>query len=208
MRIFDISVDLHNGMPVFPGDPAPDIKRVLSMPKDAANVSFLRMGSHTGTHVDPPLHFVENGMPIDKIPLDHLYGKAQVLDLTHVELEHGITAEDLERARPTEKILLFKTKNSQLWQYTEFHTNFVYLDESGAKWIVDNQIKTIAIDYLSIASYKSGEAVHKKLLGAEVTIVEGVNLSEVSPGIYTYAGLPVKIKDGDGAPARAILVKE
>ena len=208
MRIFDISVSLHNAMPVFPGDPAPDIKRVLSMPTDAANVSFLRMGSHTGTHLDPPLHFVEKGIPIDQIPLDRLYGKAQVLDLTHVELEHGISAVDLQRAGPTEKIVLFKTKNSQLWQYTEFHTDFVYLDESGAKWIVDNEIKTVAIDYLSIASYKSGEAVHKILLGAGVTVVEGIDLSDVSPGKYTFACLPIKIKDGDGAPARAILVKD
>jgi len=208
MRIFDISVSLHNGMPVFPGDPAPDIKRVLSMPKDTANVSFLGMGSHTGTHIDPPLHFVEKGTPIDKIPLDRLYGKAQVLDLTHIELEHGITAADLERTGATEKIVLFKTKNSQLWQYTEFHSDFVYLDESGADWIVDHGIKTIAIDYLSIASFKSGEAVHRKLLGAGVTIVEGVDLTEVSPGTYTFACLPIKIKDGDGAPARAILVRE
>lgn len=206
MKIFDISVGLHNGMPVFPGDPAPDIKRVLNLPKDAANVSFLRMGSHTGTHVDPPLHFVENGLPIDKIPMDRLYGKAEVVDLTYVK--EGITAADLQQVAPKEKIVLFKTRNSQLWQYTDFHSDFVYLEESGAEWIVENRIKTVAIDYLSIASFKSGEPVHKKLLGAGVTVIEGVNLTGIELGTYTLACLPIKIEDGDGAPARAILIRE
>lgn len=206
MRIFDISVGLHNGMPVFPGDPAPDIKRVLSMPKDAANVSFIAMGSHTGTHVDPPLHFVERGLPIDQIPLDHLYGKAEVLDLGQVQA--GITAEDLQKLSPKEKILLFKTKNSKLWQYTDFHQDFVYLEESGARWLVENKVKTVAIDYLSIGSFTGGQPVHKILLGAGITVVEGVDLSEVAPGAYTFACLPLKIIGGDGSPARAILVKE
>ena len=206
MKIFDISVSLHNGMPVFPGDPAPDIKRVLNMPKDAANVSFLCMGSHTGTHVDPPLHFIENGMPIDRIPLVHLYGNAEVLDLTRVENE--IAAEDLEKASHGEKMLLFKTRNSQLWQYTGFRSDFAYLNESGADWVVRNGIKTIAIDYLSIGSFQGAEAVHKKLLDAGVTVVEGVDLTGIEPGKYTFACLPLKIKDGDGSPARAILVKE
>jgi len=206
IRIFDISVSLYNGMLSFPGDPAPDIKRVLQTPKDPGNVSLLTMGSHTGTHVDPPLHFIHNGLPLDQIPLDHLYGKAEVLDLTSVE--EGISADDLRRARPKENILLFRTKNSGLWRYTDFHKDFVYLDESGARWIVENRIKTIAIDYLSIGKFEDGHTVHRILLGAGVTVVEGVNLSEISPGTYTFACLPLKIKDGDGAPARAILIKE
>jgi arylformamidase len=206
MKIFDITVSLHNGMPVFPGDPAPDIKRVLNMPKDAANVSFLCMGSHTGTHVDPPIHFIQNGLPLDQISMDHLYGKAQVIDLTGVNQE--ISADDLQKADVKEKMLLFKTTNSQLWQYTGFHSDFVYLNESGADWVVENGIKTIAIDYLSIGSFKGAEAVHKRLLGAGVTVVEGVNLTGIEPGTYTFACLPLKIKDGDGGPARAILVKE
>ncbi|HMK47106.1 MAG TPA: cyclase family protein [Methanocella sp.] len=206
MKIFDISVSLYNGMPVFPGDPVPDIKRVMQTPKDPGNVSLLTMGSHTGTHVDPPLHFVHQGLPVDQIPLDHLYGKAEVLDLTGVK--EGISADDLQRARPKEKILLFRTKNSGLWKYNDFNKDFVYLDESGARWIVENHIKTIAIDYLSIGKFSDGHTVHHILLDAGVTVVEGVNLSEVSPGAYTFACLPIKIRDGDGAPARTILVKE
>lgn len=204
MKIYDISADLYNGMPAFPGDPEPVIKRVLSLPEDPANVSVISMGTHTGTHVDPPLHFVEGGLPLDQIPLDHLYGKAEVLDLTYVT--QAITAEDLKGAG--EKILLFKTSNSKLWQFTEFHKDFIYLDEDGARWLADHEIKTIAIDYLSIGSFSGGEAVHKILLGNGITVIEGVNLAEVDAGIYTLACLPLKIKDGDGGPARAILIKD
>jgi arylformamidase len=204
MKIFDISVELYNGMPAFPGDPAPVVKRILEMPRDAANVSVIDMGTHTGTHVDPPLHFVEGGLPLDRIPLEHLYGDAEVLDLTHVK--KAITAGDLERAN--ENILLLKTRNSRLWQFTEFHRDYVYLDRSAAQWLIDNHVWTVAIDYLSIGSFEGGETVHKMLLKNGVTVVEGVNLSAVEPGKYTFACLPIKIKDGDGGPARAILIKE
>jgi arylformamidase len=204
MKIFDISVDLYNGMPAFPGDPAPVIKRILEMPRDAANVSVIDMGTHTGTHVDPPLHFVEGGLPVDKLPLDHLYGDAEVLDLTRVE--KAITAADLENA--TENILLLKTSNSRLWQYTEFHKDYVYLEKSAAQWLIDNHVWTVAIDYLSIGSFEDGETVHRLLLRNGITVVEGVNLSAVEPGRYKFACLPLKIKDGDGGPARAILIKD
>ena len=204
MKIFDISVDLYQGMPTFPGDPAPVIKRILEISRDAANVSIISMGTHTGTHVDPPLHFVEGGLPVDKIPLNHLYGEAEVLDLTHVK--KAISAADLERAH--ENILLLKTRNSRLWEFTEFHRDYVYLDKSAAQWLIDNHVWTLAIDYLSIGSFDGGETVHRMLLKNGITVVEGVNLSAVEPGKYIFACLPIKIKDGDGGPARAILIKE
>ncbi|OPY28488.1 MAG: Kynurenine formamidase [Methanocella sp. PtaU1.Bin125] len=204
MKIYDISVDIYNGMPAFPGDPAPVIKRVLEMPRDPANVSVIDMGTHTGTHVDPPVHFIENGLTLDKIPLEHLYGDAEVLDLTHVK--KAITAADLESA--TENILLLKTRNSAFWQSPEFRQDYVYLDKSAAQWLIDNHVWTVAIDYLSVGSFEGGEAVHKMLLKGGVTLVEGVNLSAVGPGRYRFACLPIKIRNGDGGPARAILIKE
>ncbi len=204
MKIYDISVDLYNGMPAFPGDPEPVVKRFLQMPRDAANVSVVSMGTHTGTHVDPPLHFVEGGLPVDRLPLEHLYGDAEVLDLTHVR--QAIAAADLAGA--SEPILLLKTRNSRLWQSTEFHRDYVYLDPGAARWLIDHHVGTVAIDYLSIGSFEGGEAVHRTLLMHGVTIVEGVDLSAVPPGKYTFACLPLKIRDGDGGPARAILIKE
>ncbi|MCD1295136.1 cyclase [Methanocella sp. CWC-04] len=204
MKIYDISVSYYNGMPVFPGDPPPDIKRILSMPDDPANVSMMCMGTHTGTHVDPPIHFIHGGYTVDDIPLDHLYGKAEVVDLTHID--KVISKDDLRDTRS--KIILLKTKNSGLWKSQEFVKDYVYIDESAATWLVDNGVKTVGIDYLSIAGFESGEPVHKILLGGKVTVIEGLNLTDIEPGEYTLACLPLKIQYGDGAPARAILVKE
>jgi arylformamidase len=204
MKLHDISVGLHNGMQVFPGDPAPDIRRMLSMPKDPANVSMMCMGTHTGTHVDPPVHFVEGGYTVDQIPLDHLYGSAEVVDLTHVKTQ--IEKEDISHVRS--RIILFKTRNSQLWNDQQFRKDYVYLSEDAARWVVEDGVKTVGIDYLSIASPGEGATVHRILLGGGVTIIEGLDLRNINPGKYTLACLPLKIVAGDGAPARAILIEE
>jgi arylformamidase len=203
MKIFDVSVSIYNGMPVFPGDPPPDIKRVLSMPADPFNVSLMCMGTHVGTHVDPPIHYVEGGYTVDRIPPDHLYGPARVIGLPDVDV---VTADDLKGVDAG--IILLKTKNSGLWDSGEFHKDYVYLDESAARWLVENKVKTVGIDYLSIGSFEGGEAVHKIILGAGITVIEGLDLRKVEPDRYTLACLPLKIKDGDGAPARAFLIKD
>jgi arylformamidase len=202
MRIYDVSVSIYNGMPAFPGDPPPDIKRALSMPVDPFNVSLMCMGTHVGTHVDPPIHFIEGGYTVDEIPLDHLYGPACVVGLPGVDV---VTAAELEGVRSD--IILLKTRNSGLWDSGEFHTDYVYLDESAARWAIEHKVKTIGIDYLSIGSFEGGEAVHKLLLGSGITVIEGLDLRNVEPGQYTLACLPLKIKGGDGAPARAFLIK-
>jgi arylformamidase len=203
-RVYDISVGLHNAMQAFPGDPPPDIKRILSMPKDPANVSMMCMGTHTGTHVDPPIHFIEGGYTVDHIPLDHLYGSAEVVDLTGVDV--AIKRKDIEHVRS--RIILCKTRNSELWNFSEFKENYVYLEEDAARWAVEHNVNTIGIDYLSIASFHAGATVHRILLGGGVTVIEGLDLRNIKPGQYTLACLPLKIVEGDGAPARAILIEE
>src|SRR5512138_894491 len=93
MKIFDVSVGIYNGMPSYPGDPVPDIKRASSMPESSSNLSLMCMSTHTGTHVDPPIHFVEGGYTVDEIPPDHLYGPALVVGLPGVDV---VTAAELE----------------------------------------------------------------------------------------------------------------
>ncbi len=203
MKIFDVSVDLYNGMPAFPGDPPIDIKRMLSMPEDSFNVSLMCTGTHIGTHVDPPIHFVAGGYTVDRIPLDHLYGPAVVLGLPEVD---AVSARDLQGV--DSDIILLKTKNSALWGSGKFHEDYVYLDESAAQWLVEHKVKTVGIDYLSIGKFEGGEAVHKIILGAGITVIEGLDFRKIEPGRYTLACLPLKIKDGDGAPARAFLIKD
>jgi arylformamidase len=210
MRIHDISIPISENMPIYPGDPAVHIERVLQIANgDAANVSRISFGDHTGTHIDPPAHFIPGGKTIDQLDLNVLYGPACVVDMTRVE--RAITARDLERAKVPPRVfrMLFKTRNSLLWHKPGFQKDFVALEWGAAQWIVDRGIKLVGIDYLSAELFNASEPrSHLILLGASVVIVEGLDLSHIAPGNYTLACLPLKINDGDGGPARAILIED
>jgi len=165
------------------------------------------MSCHTGTHVDAPHHFLNNGITVDDLSLDLLVGRAYVLYLPDVSM---ITASALMQADipPRTRRLLFKTRNSQLWadNNREFQTDYVALSVDAAELLVDRNVKLVGIDYLSIAPYKMSTQVHSILLDAGMVIIEGLDLSRVSQGRYTLHCLPLKLGGADGAPARAILV--
>jgi arylformamidase len=208
MKTYDISVPISPGMVVWPGDPAVSMQRVSKIEAgDNANVTHVALSAHTGTHVDAPYHFLQDGDTLEKIPLNLMLGRAYVLHLPEVDL---ITAEVLALADipPRTRRVLFKTRNSEIWARgeTEFQTDFVALSADGAQYLVDRGVKLVGIDYLSIAPYKESRPVHEILLQAGVLILEGVNLSEVSQGRYTLYCLPLNLQGVDGAPARAVLV--
>jgi len=165
------------------------------------------MSCHTGTHVDAPDHFLNNGITVEHLSLDVLVGRAYVLYLPDVTT---ITASVLMQAEipPRTRRLLFKTRNSQLWANgkLEFQTDFVGLSVDAAELLVDRNVKLVGIDYLSIAPYKMSSPVHSILLAAGVVVIEGLDLSKVSQGRYTLHCLPLKLGGVEGAPTRAILV--
>ncbi len=210
MKIYDLSILLSEEMHIFPGDPPFTVKKIAEISEGkTANISSITMGSHTGTHIDPPLHFVKDSQGINKIPLDRFVGRAIVIDLYSVETE--ITEKDLKEF--DEKItmgdiVLFKTKNSEMWDGEEFREDFIYLTKDAGRYLLKKGIKTVGIDYLSIEEYGSKTApIHHLLLENGVPIIEGLNLKGIKPGEYFFACLPLKIKEGDGAPARAILIE-
>ncbi len=208
-QLYDVTLPVSAALPVWPGDPAIDIEAASQMSKGAvANVSRLNMGAHTGTHMDAPHHFIDGMAGIDQSPLTALVGPAQVVEL---DIDHHIGVDDLEKLNlpaGTERIL-FKTRNSQFWQddFGTFHKDFIAVAEDGAKWLVERGYKLVGVDYLSVEQFDAPDEhpVHKTLLGANVVIVEGMNLSGIEPGEYTVMALPIKIKGGDGAPARVLL---
>lgn len=207
-KIIDISVSLHTGMVYYPGDAKPEIKPARLISDGAvANLSDVHMGTHTGTHVDAPRHFVDGKAAVDELPLEALLGPARVLDLTVVE--GGISASDLEQAHIGEpERVLMKTRNSGLWSMSEFQRDFIFLDDSGADLLVERGVKLIGTDYLSIERFHSeSHYVHKRLLEVGTVVLEGADLSEVEPGDYELCCLPLKISGADGAPARAVLIK-
>jgi arylformamidase len=208
MRTYDITLTISPEMIVWPGDPSVNVKRISSIASgDNANVSQISMSCHTGTHVDAPDHFLNNGKTVENLSLDLLVGRAYVLHLPNV---NQITASVLMDADipPRTRRLLFKTRNSDFWAdgNKEFQTDFVGLSVDAAELLVDRNVKVVGIDYLSIAPYKQGKPVHTILLNAGVVVIEGLDLSRVSQGRYTLHCLPLKLGGADGAPTRAILV--
>ncbi len=208
MRTYDITLTITPQMIVWPGDPSVNIQRISSIALgDSSNVSQMTMSCHTGTHVDAPDHFLNNGKTVEGLSLDLLVGRAYVLYLPDVSL---ITASVLMQADipPRTRRLLFKTRNSEYWAKgnSEFHTDFVGLSVDAAELLVDRNVRVVGIDYLSIAPYKLGTPVHTILLNAGVVVIEGLDLSQVSQGRYTLHCLPLKLGGAEGAPTRCILV--
>ncbi len=205
-RWLDISVPLRNAMVHWPGDPPVRIENVKDIEHGASStLSMISMGSHTGTHMDAPLHFIRQGISIDKMPLDTTVGRARVIEIKDTE---SIKPEELHqyRIRSGERIL-FKTRNSLMaWQTGTFIEDFVFISDEAARFLVERSVRVVGVDYLSVGSFKHGGSyVHKTLLGGGVWIIEGLDLSRVKPGKYDLICLPLKLDQGDGAPARAIL---
>lgn len=209
MRIYDISLPITPGMPVWPGDPGVILERVGKIEDGSeSNVTHLSMSAHSGTHVDAPFHFLGgDALTVDRLPLKLLTGRTYVLDLPSVDL---ITASVLERADipPRTRRLLFKTRNSSYWSKPglSFQTQFVAVSPDGAQHLVDRGVKLVGVDYFSIAPYDDSISTHKVLLKAGVVILEGLDLSRVAQGRYTLHCFPLKLVGCDGAPARAILI--
>lgn len=202
----DISVTIKSGMAAWPDNPPVKVDKMLDMEcGDVCNVSALSMGSHTGTHMDAPLHFIRNGKSLDKMPLDATIGPCRVLESRDKE---SVKVSDLENARlkPGERIL-FKTRNSKKsWALPGFDEDFVYISKEAAAFLAKAKVQTVGIDYLSVGGYrKDGIETHHALLGAGIWVIEGLNLSKVTPGKYELCCLPLKVLNSDGAPARALL---
>lgn len=208
MKIIDISVAVDENIPVWPTAQAPQCEKTFSHEKGhAANDSTLRMGLHTGTHIDAPLHFVRGGKSIDVMPLEIFMGPVFVAHLPDVK---EITAADLDTLQIPENTtrILFKTSNSALWGVEKkFKQNYVGLTTDAATWLAARNIILIGVDYLSIAKFEEAVEVHNILLGRGIALLEGINLSYAEQGMYELHCLPVKLSNLEAAPVRAVLVR-
>jgi arylformamidase len=175
-------------------------------------VSRLSLGTHVGTHVDAPLHFVRDGAGLDRIPLERFVGPARVVDLSDCS-GPALTAGDLEQAGIAladglPDILLLRTRNSALLGEARFRPDYVHLAPDAAETLVRCGVSTLGFDYLSVDPPKDPvKAAHRTLLGAGVVLFEGLDLSAVPPGDYFFVGLPLRLEGTEGAPARAILLE-
>ena len=205
--MYDISVPVRAGMAVWDDEVAVENEPLTTVARDGAAVSRLVMGTHTGTHVDPPAHFVEGGDGVDKMPLEAMIGPCIV---RRFEARFEITADDLRAANIPEGTtrLLLATPSAELWDIPGFHTDYTGLSLPGAQWCLAHGIRLVGIDYMSIEQVNSPTAwqTHKALLGAGVVILEGLDMRRVPEGEYNLVCLPLRLEGGDGAPARAVLM--
>lgn len=204
MKIYDVTVPLSKELVVYPGDPHVKINRRTKVNEDDAkyNLSRYSFSSHAGTHVDPPFHLIEGGLTVDKLPLELLIGRARVVEVTAPLIDEAVLEEfDFT----VDARVLFKTRNSYLWSQKAFVKDYVYITPGAARSLVNDGIKLVGIDYLSVDKFDAEPETHMALLGAGTIIIEGLDLREVEPGGYELICLPLKVKDGDGAPARVVL---
>jgi arylformamidase len=208
-RIYDVSVPVRHGGVVYPGNPA-----IAFTPQQriadggSSNVTTLTLGSHTGTHVDAPRHFADDGAPVDALPLERLIGTALLIAMA--DEVRAIGADQL-RGLPIagHTRLLLRTRNSRLLHDAEFHRDYTYLAPDGAEYLVGLGVELVGVDYYSVEQFRSGHhRTHRTLLGAGVVIIEGLDLSVPPPGEYELCCLPLRLEGLDGAPARVILIEQ
>ena len=202
----DISVPINNTMHGWPGNPPTFISMHIGTAKgDVCNVSAMALSSHAGTHMDSPFHFLHGAKTMDDLPWDAVIGECRVVEIKD---QKAIKPAELKKLKLQKgERILFKTPNTaRSWKKAEFDKDFVYISKEAAQYIVDCGVQTVGVDYLSVGGfYKDGIETHHILLGAEVWIIEGLDLSKIKPGNYDLVCLPIKFDKGDGAPSRCLI---
>ena len=204
-KIIDISWPISEDMTTYKDRKLVEFKKNKKFPEDQVCDSSLTINSHVGTHVDSPAHFVEGGKTIEAISLQSVVGPCRVLDFSF--LPETIQAKDLEKCDiyPGE-IILLKTKNSSLSPEQKFEKSFVYLERSGAEFLVSKRVKAVGIDYLGVERDQPDHATHIVLFKNEIVVIEGLRLDRVVEGKYFLCCLPLFVQKLEAAPARAVLV--
>lgn len=206
-RIYDITAEIHPGMPSFPGDPPISIRPTHQLAKgDAYNLSEMSMGTHAGTHIDPPRHFLPGGITADHVSLEALNGPCRVVHVP--DPHHEVSTGDLKGVLHGVERVLFRTHNSARWAKGEgFFPDYVALAPETAEYLASARLRLVGIDSQSIERDPTDQyPVHHTLLESGCLILEGLRLADVPAGEYELRCLPLRIRDGDGAPCRAVLI--
>jgi arylformamidase len=206
---YDISVPLKQGMIILPIDPlAPRIYRYSDVNLGAkVTMTMLEIISHTGTHIDAPLHFIPGGSTITDMPLDATVGPARVIEIKD---QQRIKVSELEKHNIKKgERLLFKTRNSPAsYEGPKFMDDYVYFENDAAEYLVAKGVRLVGLDFITIGNFKDEVSVnktHTTFLNAGIYILEDCALGDVPPGDYELLCLPLRVYHGDAAPCRAIL---
>lgn len=217
--IIDLTMTLREGIMTFPvhWHPVVEITQLGRFEVEGRETRKITLGTHTGTHVDAPRHFVPKGETIENTDLDIYYGPARVLDFTHLLDKTEITREMLvERiGRDFPSRILFRYDWERRLDSLKYYTDHPYLSEEACEWIVENGIRLVGFDAPMPDDPRNGRGSdrdspnHTILLRAGVAILEYlVNLAQIPTTDFILSALPLKIEEGDGAPVRAIAIIE
>lgn len=207
MKVFDISWTISQDMSTYKNKKNVSFECIKSIQSDGANETRITLNTHTGTHIDAPLHFLADSASIDQLDPLACCGNAQVIDLTHVQ--EVITQQDIEHISfKQDSIALFKTKNSYISETASFDYNFVYIKSCAAQYLAAKNIKAVGIDYLGIERNQKEHETHVAFMKRNIPIIEGLRLKDVSAGNYVLWCLPLKMQGLDAAPARALLIAQ
>jgi kynurenine formamidase len=210
-KAVDLTHELHNRMPIYPGDPSPSFVSYATLEKDGVNLTKLTLGSHTGTHIDAPRHFIPDGIGIDQISPSKLVGEAYVCDVSDKPIGSGITGSDLrknlEGKVAEDDIVVCYTGCSEHWGEKSVSSNYTYLTGNAAEYLVSKKVRAVGIDFLSVEKFRAPDPVaHKTLLGNGIFIIESLSRATkqfVGKRILMIC-MPIKLQNGDGAPSRII----
>jgi arylformamidase len=203
--ILDISLRISPDMAIWPGDPRPALEPVATLGCDGVQVSRLILGTHTATHLDAPRHFIAAGRTVDQLDLTPLLGLCHVLEVT--QPDSHLSREDLQgfALQPNARVLL-KTRNSRRPPSPTFTTDFTALAPSAADYLCERGVRLVGIDGPSVDAWTQTDfPCHKRLLAADILILEHLVLRDVKPGIYGLIAVPLKLAGADGCPVRALL---
>ncbi len=203
-QIIDITMPLKPGMLIYPGNPPFEWEEYRSVESgDSSNNSRFSMGSHVGTHVDAPRHYVRGGAGMESLDPEALLGPCRVFQVDQKQLDAELLSRlDLTGVRRA----LFGSPSSQDLSNPEFNPDFAHVTGDGADLLVEAGVRLVGVDYLSVDRYKApGHPAHHRLLGAGVIVVEGLYLSGVEPGDYELICCPLLIPGAEAAPARVFL---
>jgi len=213
-RVHDLTALLQTHMPVWPSAPLPTFEPVGVVARDGYSIERISCTSHTGTHMDAPYHFLEDGMTVDQIPPGRLVGPAVVLDVREELSGTVISAKALEKRWPKRlhpDFVLLRTDWSRKRAPTkEYLYDFPGLDPEAAEWLGNKAVKGVGTDTLGIDPYSNTKfEAHKVLLRRGIWILEALDhLDQLLPGVeYTLVAAPLKIAGGSGAMARVFAVE-
>jgi len=213
-QLADLSHELDNGMPTYPGDTPTSLEATSTITKDGMNLTKVILSSHAGTHIDAPSHFIENGITIDQIPARFFVGEAVVVDVSNVPTGSGISVDEIaEKTRQQEirrdDIVLLFTGCSELWGNPQLEKNFTFISEAAARYLVSKQVRAVGIDSFSVDCFTSTNfEAHKEILGSGLFIIESIG-STLKQFLGTRILLicpPLKLISCDGAPCRCLAI--